>query len=278
MSEELKELPVPQYLSAEEKRWSRKLYEENFIEDTEKFTDFYYTYKIRDNEILGLKEDGQLVAMLHLNPYYLIVNGYEVRSSYIVAVATRERYRHRGYMRILLEKALRDSAARKMPFVFLMPASESIYAPFDFVWRCPYTAVPGRVERMEAEEQNHYLAARYQMFCRRDQRYLENLRAEREAEKGEIPPDHMPPYMLRITDVSQALRLVGSRENSRRYLHITDPVIAENNGYFLWETMEGETRAERLDERPGRLDLELSVGELVSLLFSNLGICLSEVV
>ena len=55
-------------------------------------------------------------------------------------------------------------------------------------------------------------------------------------------------------------------------------MIAENNGYFLWETMEGETRAERLDERPGRLDLELSVGELVSLLFSNLGICLSEVV
>ena len=61
----------------------------------------------------------------------MIVNGYEVKSNYIVAVATKKEYRHRGYMRILLKKALRDMADMGMPFVFLMPASESIYAPFD---------------------------------------------------------------------------------------------------------------------------------------------------
>ena len=38
-----------------------------------------------------------------------------------------------------------------MPFTFLMPASESIYAPFDFVWICPYTELLMRVERMSAD-------------------------------------------------------------------------------------------------------------------------------
>ena len=49
--------------------------------------------------------------------------------------------------------------------------------------------------------QNRYLAARYQMFCKRDAVYLENLAAEKRAEEGETPSGKMPPYMARITDV-----------------------------------------------------------------------------
>lgn len=129
MSEGLKELPVPCYLSSEQKQHSRKLYEQVFCEDTKKFTDFYYAYKIRDNKILALMEDGQMVSMLHRNPYRMIVNGYEVKTDYIVAVATHEDYRHRGYMRMLMEKALKDMFSEGMPFTFLMPVRESIYAP-----------------------------------------------------------------------------------------------------------------------------------------------------
>ena len=132
MPEGLKELPTPQYLSAADKNASRPLYEKVFPEDTPRFVDYYYQYKTRDNEILAIREEGQIVSMLHLNPYVMIVNGYEIRSNYIVAVATHEEYRHRGYMRMLLERALRDQAQKKIPFTFLMPASESIYAPFDF--------------------------------------------------------------------------------------------------------------------------------------------------
>ena len=88
MSEALKVLPTPFYLSDLEKIQSRTLYEKVFCEDTKRFVDYYYQYKIRDNEILALKEDEQIVSMLHLNPYTMIVNGYEVESRYIVAVAT----------------------------------------------------------------------------------------------------------------------------------------------------------------------------------------------
>lgn len=278
MPEEVKELPIPFYLSAEEKRRSRELYRNVFSEDTEKFVDYYYEYKIRDNEILALEEDERLVSMLHLNPYTMIVNGYELKTNYIVAVATDKDYRHRGYMRMLLEKALRDMSARRMPFTFLMPASERIYAPFDFVWICPYTFMPARVEAMDADNQNRYLASRYQMFCKRDERYLENLRAEKLAEMGEVPAAQMPPFMARITDVCQMLRLMNSMKEQKLYLRVKDSIIEKNNGYFLWDVSMESSRVEKLTEIPERIDLNLSIGELSSMIFEGMRICLSEVV
>lgn len=278
MSEKLKELPVPFYLPAGKKNESRALYRQVFSEDTEKFVDYYYSFKTRDNEILAIEEDEKIVSMLHLNPYQMIVNGYEVKSNYIVAVATQKEYRHRGYMRMLLEKALRDMSVRGMPFTFLMPASESIYAPFDFVWLCPHTPLPKWVERMEEEEQNRYLAARYQLFCKRDSRYLENHKAERRAEEGEPLPEKIPPFMARITDLCRMLHLVGSRQDGTCFLHVKDSVIDKNNGYFRWETFQGKVSAEKLKDRPWRLDLELTIGELASLIFGSLKCGLSEMV
>lgn len=278
MPEELKTLPVPFYLAQEEKIRSRLLYEQVFREDSRQFVDFYYEYKTRDNRILALEEDGQLVSMLHLNPYQMIVNGYEVKSNYIVAVATQKDYRHRGYMRMLLEKALRDMRSERMPFTFLMPASESIYAPFDFVWICPHTELNGRVKSMEAEDQNRYLASRYQMFCKRDERYMENLCAEEKAEEGESFAGEIPPYMARITDVEKMLRMVGSREPRELYLHVKDPIIRENDGWFFWNTSVDGSEVSKLEELPERIDLDLTIGELASMVFGSFQICLSEAV
>ena len=271
-------MPEPFYLPEDEKERSKGLYKEAFPEDTEKFIDYYYTCKTRDNQILALEQDGELVSMVHLNPYTMIVNGFETPVNYIVAVATGKECRHRGYMRLLLVRALQDMAARNMPFTFLMPASERIYAPFDFVWICPYTELSPRVERMDAAGQNRYLAARYQMFCKRDAVYLENLAAEKRAEEGETPSGKMPPYMARITDVSQMLRMVNTRQAQKLYLKIRDPIIQKNDGWFCWEAASDLSRAEKLTQTPERTDLELTVGELASMVFGEFRICLSEIV
>lgn len=266
----------PKYLPEEERGRTRALYQAAFPEDTERFVDFYYEYKTRDNQILVLEQDGQIVSMLHRNPYTMIMNGYEFPVDYIVAVATEKAFRHQGCMRKLLEKALNDMADQGMPFTFLMPASESIYAPFDFVWICPYTELPMRVARMSAEAQNRYLAGRYQMFCKRDDRYMENLQAERIAETGETMPDHIPPFMARVTDIISMLRLIGSREEKVLYLKIKDPIVEKNNGYFCWTTAPEESVVERMEEAPEHIDLELTIGELTSFLFEGMKICLSE--
>lgn len=278
MSEGLKVLPTPFYLSALEKESSRSLYEKVFREDTKRFVDYYYQYKVRENEILALREDGQIVSMLHLNPYVMIVNGYEVKSNYIVAVATQEEYRHRGYMRMLLERAIRDQAAKKIPFTFLMPASESIYAPYDFVRICPYTSLPPRVERMAQEEQNRYLASRYQLFCKRNDRYMEEQEAQKRAMEGEEPEEKMPPYMARITDICGMLSLVGSKKEQTLYLRVKDSIISENDGYFCWVLSEENSQVKKILKVPDHLDMELSIGELASMIFGSFQICLSEIV
>ncbi len=274
----MEQMPEPFYLPLEEKKRSRALYEEVFAEDSGRFVDFYYTYKTRENQILALEQDGMLVSMLHLNPYRMIVNGYETLANYIVAVATKKEYRHQGYMRLLLEKALKDMGEQGMPFTFLMPASEKIYAPFDFVWICSYTSLLPRVERMDREGQNRYLASRYQVFCKRDRTYMENLAAERKAEEGEAAPEKMPPFMARITDVCQMLRMANTRQTQSLYLRIHDPIVSRNDGWFFWDVSPEYSRAEKLLYQPEKTDLDLTVGELTSLIFGSFRICLSEVV
>lgn len=280
MSEKIKEekLGPPLYLTEEEKEQSRLLYEQVFSEDSKKFVDYYYQYKTKDNKILALKNGQNVVAMLHLNPYIMLLNGYEVKSNYIVAVATHKDYRHQGYMRALLEKALNDMASAEMPFTFLMPASESIYAPFDFVWICSHKELPTRVKMLDADGQNRYLAARFQMFCKRDARYMENYRAEQKAEEGELSAEKIPPYMARITDVCQMLRMTRSVKNQRLYLRIKDAIIEKNDGYFCWECTPEHSCAKKMTELPEKTDMELTVGELASMIFGGFQICLSEFV
>ena len=119
-------------ISDAEKGKTRKLYEEIFSEDSVSFVDYYYTEKTKDNTIYVVEEDGAVRAMLHLNPYTLMVNGKEEPSHYIVAVATEKEYRKRGYMAALIRTALGDMYQAGEPFTFLMPAAEEIYLPHGF--------------------------------------------------------------------------------------------------------------------------------------------------
>ena len=103
-----------------------------FSEDSKRFVDYYYTEKTKDNQIYVAEEDGGIQAMLHLNPYELNVNGMKKKANYIVAVATRESYRGRGFMKALLETALKDMYREGESFTYLMPAAEAIYTPYGF--------------------------------------------------------------------------------------------------------------------------------------------------
>ena len=64
----IEKLEVSQHLD------TRKLYEEVFSEDEKSFVDYYYQEKTKDNIIYIVREDDDIQAMLHLNPYTLMVN------------------------------------------------------------------------------------------------------------------------------------------------------------------------------------------------------------
>ena len=98
------------------------------------------------------------------------------------------------------------------------------------------------------------------------------------AEIRELEEHEMPPFMARITDVEQMLRLTSSREEKTIWLHVKDEVIEKNNGYFCWRMGPDSSKAEKLEEVPAQIDLELTVGELTSMIFEGFKICLSEIV
>ena len=113
-------------LETEEHGMTRFLYEEAFPEDSQAFTDYYYTEKTKNNQIYVLEEEGKICSMAHLNPYSLSVNGSRKETHYIVAVATKKECRGRGYMGAVLRRALEDMYREGEIFTFLMPAAKGI--------------------------------------------------------------------------------------------------------------------------------------------------------
>ena len=110
---------------------TRPLWEEVFYEDSAQFTDYYFAYKAEKNigYVIG---KNPYDAMMFRTPYRMQIGEVQRDISYIVGVATRKEYRHRGYMRQLLMHSFGEMYEEKMPFTFLMPANPAIYEPFDF--------------------------------------------------------------------------------------------------------------------------------------------------
>lgn len=210
-------------LKQSENLLTRPLWERVFEEDTQAFVEYYYTEKIKDNDIYVIETDGAIRSMLHLNPYVLHVGQREVVGRYIVGVATDILCRGQGYMTELLKKSMRDMYTAQLPFTFLMPADEKIYYPHHF--RFIYAAEQWEIElisedkekihadllltnAMKASERTgnktelrkaeavdckrmaefaeYLLLDTCQVYVKRDRRYYERLLEEQMSQKGGI--------------------------------------------------------------------------------------------
>lgn len=128
--------------------------------DSKEYTDFYFKWKVKDNQILTIYKKDSLCSMLHLNPYILSVREQQLPINYIVGVATQKDERRQGLMKILLEKALHQMYQENMPFTYLMPAAEAIYSPYDF--RVVYEQKPwnkimkATIQNLREQHKNDY--------------------------------------------------------------------------------------------------------------------------
>lgn len=242
------------YLTEQEKQASRALYEEIFVEDEKAFVDAYYKIKASDNQILGVFEEGRLVSMLHRNPYRFRLRGELVRADYLVAVATRVAFRHRGMMRALLRRALSDMRAERMPFTFLMPADEAIYTPFDF------RLMGNEDEEGLASLDAARLSEDYELYAEKDALY----------EKQHIswPEWERTPMMLRLLHLPSFVSRIGATEPQSLCLRITDEILPENDGVFCWKFTEEGSRLTPAEEEAG---FTVSVADLGSFLVGMLG-------
>lgn len=193
------------YLTQDEKLSTRALWDEIFPEDSESFKDYYYTEKIKSNRIMVRMDGTRTAAMLHLNPYRVMVKNQIWRCDYIVGVGTVASERHKGHMRALLTDMMADMYKEGRQFCFLMPADPAIYAPFDFTYifdqphwklkagtdieKVPYDLEKGSEHHPEQELvdwMNMWLHNHYEVYAFRDHGYLEQLLKELASENGEL--------------------------------------------------------------------------------------------
>ena len=180
---------------------SRKLWEKVFTEDSTEFLDYYYSVKTSENEIYVIEDAGEIVSMIHLNPFQMRIGDEVHKTQYIVAVATDEKYRRQGLMAKLLNHVLQVMTDRGEPFTFLMPAKESIYTPFGFrfVYEQAYDRMTGvaygnEISFREAKGEdcqeianfvNEYLKA-YDITTWRTAEYYQMILEEQKSENGGI--------------------------------------------------------------------------------------------
>lgn len=242
------------YLTDAERIRSRALYDEVFVEDADAFSELYYQIKAEDNQILVAEDNGAIVSMLHRNPYTFRFRGTSIPAEYIVAVATKVTYRHQGLMRELLTKALRDMYADGRPFTFLMPADEAIYTPFDF------RLMGNDDEESLVTRKPEELAEEYDLFVEKDAQYQKR--------HIEWPEWESTPMMLRLVDVEKFVEHIGAEKPQSLILHITDPILPENDSVFDWNFTEEGSQLTRSDAEP---EITISIADLGSFLFGMLG-------
>jgi len=125
-------------LTGSEKLSSKTLWKTVFTEDSDAFVDEYYRGIISEtseNKIFAIVDDidASVAAMLHLNPYRLLLCGKPVKSLYIVGVATHPKYRGKGFMKSLMNKAIMYAEDIGAPFIYLTAENEALYTPFGFI-------------------------------------------------------------------------------------------------------------------------------------------------
>ncbi len=185
---------IKQITEFAEKQRTRKLYQEAF-DDPEVFVDYYYSDKCLDNKMIVSEEDGEVISMLHLNPFCVNLCGTAVKSYYVVAVATTKERRHQGHMSRIFEEAFRILKEEKIPFVFLLPVEESIYSWMGFEKICDFAT-----DRIADYEE---IKKSFDVYCIRDDAYIRRMNKEdyfRSMDNGEVLPD-APVIMAKITDL-----------------------------------------------------------------------------
>lgn len=189
--------------TAEEQERTKKLYREIFPEDTEDFLDFYY--KKRPKRILAMEEDGEVIAMLHLNPFLLSFFGKEITATYIYAVATRKDKRKQGIMGELLRYSFQLLEEEGEAFCFLLPVTEQIYTPYGFQ----------TVARFSLYEQE---ISDYQLYAIPTKELLERRAEEAKysSEEDEFPEN--PVIMMKILNKEVFCSYTGYPDESEEEL------------------------------------------------------------
>ena len=135
-----------------------------------------------------------------------------------------------------------------------MPADEAIYTPFDF------RLMGNDDEESLVTRKPEELAEEYDLFVEKDAQYQKR--------HIEWPEWESTPMMLRLVDVEKFVERIGAEKPQSLILHITDPILPENDSVFDWSFTEEGSQLTRSDAEP---EITISIADLGSFLFGMLG-------
>lgn len=121
-----------------------RLWKELFAFDDGGYSDYYFDALYDEKDLLVKEAAGEVAACLQRRRHQMVINGRTIDTSIIVGVMTHPAYRHRGYMRELMEQTLKDAAKQELLTV-IQAYDMNLYTPFGF------RAVNGKAEHVYAK-------------------------------------------------------------------------------------------------------------------------------
>jgi GNAT superfamily N-acetyltransferase len=103
-----------------------RLWKDTF-QDSDSFLDLYFSMLFKPEQSLVVYSDDKLVSSLQLLPYQVVVEGKRLDAVYLFAVMTDKAYRHKGYMKLMLEYAFEYLKSNNVSLVFLIPQEDSLF-------------------------------------------------------------------------------------------------------------------------------------------------------
>lgn len=183
----------------------KKIWDDIF-NDSVGFTNYYFNVVCKENRVFTVCDNNKVIGMIHCNPYKILINNTPADAVYVVGVAVLPEYRGKGIMKEMLKCVLNEMKNNGIKLAFLMPENENYYigsgfckviSNYDYKIIIPTNAVEQNIittapiDKMDEKEKNdlaikinNYLASKYDIFCERNNHYLDKIVAEAQAQNG----------------------------------------------------------------------------------------------
>jgi len=194
------------YLEDDEKNKIIPLYEATF-DDEEKYKEYFFQEILPDNFVAVCQEDEEIRGMIHLIPKSIRIGNAKESCLYIYGVATMEKYRNQGIMKMMLDSVLNDLYDSMECFTYLIPSSEMnalIYKKYGFGyvmdkksikekehrWKPTNSVIQRRAEKKDlgrlAIFAEDYMKKHYSVYIPKTKEYFKNLFSLMKVENGRL--------------------------------------------------------------------------------------------
>jgi len=115
-----------------DKNQIRKLWDDCFDEDSTEWRDWYFENIFNPQHINCIKENDELISMVHMNPYNITLRNSIVKTFAMAGVATEKNMRGKGYADNLIRYSIKKSFEKGYDFSFLYPFKYEFYEKFGY--------------------------------------------------------------------------------------------------------------------------------------------------